>query len=182
MMREIKREENGIVLDFLPQGHPLSRDRRPIAQMIGDKYFTLLEGIPKIGVNLKVGEKVYLGADKREQIHHISGRISSNSLTNFAKQELEERIGKIVSERESEFIVFFNKAAGISIRMHEFEILPGIGKKHMWRLLEERKVKPFESFDDIQKRVTLIPDPKKTIVKRILIEIDGKDKYKIFTT
>lgn len=180
-MKEIKREENGIVLDFLPQGHPLSRDRRPIAQMLGDKYFTLLEGIPKTGITLKVGDKVYLGVDKREEIHHISGRINVASLTNFAKQELEERIGKIVSEREEEFIKFFNRASGISIRMHEFEILPGIGKKHMWRLLEERKEKPFESFEDIQKRVTLIPDPKKIIVKRILIELDGKDKYKIFT-
>ena len=35
--------------------------------------------------------------------------------------------------------------------------------------------------EDLKNRVKLIPDPKSTVVKRILLELEGKDKYKIFT-
>ncbi len=179
--RPIKREDYGIVLDFLPQGYPLGRDRKPVAQILGEKYFTLLEVAPKAGVTLKHGERVYIGPDKRERIHHVIGRINISKLTNFAREELENAITRLVEQREKEFVDFFNNASGINIRLHEFEVLPGIGKKHMWHLLEARKEKPFESFEDIQKRVPLIPDPKKIIVRRIIMELEGKDKYKIFT-
>ena len=42
-------------------------------------------------------------------------------------------------------IEFFNKAAPLTTRMHQLELLPGLGKKHMWEIIEERKDKPFES-------------------------------------
>ena len=80
----------------------------------------------------------------------------------------------------SKFVDFFNKAQPISTRMHQLELLPGVGKKHMWEILEQRKEKPFESFEDIKKRVKLMPDPEKVIIKRILLETEGKEKHKIF--
>ena len=39
--------------------------------------------------------------------------------------------------------------------MHMLELLPGVGKKHMWEIIEARKDKPFESFEDIKNRVKL---------------------------
>jgi len=60
------------------------------------------------------------------------------------------------------------------------EILPGIGKKHMWDIINVRKEKPFESFEDIKNRIKLIPDPKHAIIKRILEELENKDKYHLF--
>lgn len=50
----------------------------------------------------------------------------------------------------------------------------------MWDIINERKVKLFESFEDIKNRVKLIPDPKQAIIKRILEELEGKDKYRLF--
>ena len=64
--------------------------------------------------------------------------------------------------------------------MHQLELLPGLGKKHMWEILEARKVKPFASFDDLKERVKLLPNPKQVVIKRILSEIEGKEKYQIF--
>ena len=61
------------------------------------------------------------------------------------------------------------------------ELLPGIGKKHMWEILEKRDEKPFESFEDLKERVKLIPNPEKAVIKRIMMEIRGEDKYKIFS-
>ncbi len=64
--------------------------------------------------------------------------------------------------------------------MHQLELLPGLGKKHMWQILESRKDKEFESFADIKKRVKLMPDPEKAIIRRIVAEIGGKEKHRIF--
>jgi len=75
---------------------------------------------------------------------------------------------------------FFNKAQPMSTRMHALELLPGVGKKHMWEILDARKESTFESFEDIKKRVKLLSDPKKAIMSRILNEISGKEKHFLF--
>ena len=50
----------------------------------------------------------------------------------------------------------------------------------MWDLLEERRKAPFTSFQDVADR-TQIRNPKELIVKRILVELGGEDKYNLFT-
>jgi len=115
-----------------------------------------------------------------EEISHIKRRIRYEDLTGFAKSELEHAVRKIVEEDEKRFVDFFNKAQPITVRLHQLELLPGIGKKHMWEILEARKEKPFESFEDLKKRVKLMPDPMKIIVRRIMQEIHGSEKHTIF--
>jgi putative nucleotide binding protein len=62
-------------------------------------------------------------------------------------------------------------------------LLPGIGKKLMWELLDERQKKPFASFADISTRIKSIPHPEKMIQARILEELQEKDvKYHVFTS
>jgi putative nucleotide binding protein len=185
IMRERVREENAIVLDFLPHGYPF--DTRPmhrktaIAQAIGKENFTLLEVVPKKGINLQPNEEIYIGEGKRDKVHHVSGRIPSEKLTQTAKGELEYVITELVRKNKQRFVDFFNNSGAISTRRHQIELLPGIGKKHMWEIIEARKEKTFESFEDIKKRVNLLPDPEKAIVKRILAEINEEDKYRLFT-
>lgn len=178
------REEKAIVLDFLPNGYP--SDTRPmyrknaIAQAIGIENFILLELVPKKGIFLQPYEEVYIGEGKRERIHHIIGRLAFEKLTATAKSELEFIIKDLVKKKEKRFIEFFNKAQPLTTRMHQLELLPGLGKKHMWEILEARKEKPFESFNDLKKRVKLMPDPEKAVIKRILAEIKGSEKHRIF--
>ncbi len=180
MRKERNQENYGIVLDFLSHGHVSSRTRNPIAQVLGEEYLVLLEVIPKKGVYVKPGERVYIGQDKRDKIHHVAGRIDYEKLTETAKLELESNIKKIVDEREEKFVNFFNKCGPVSTRLHTLEIIPRIGKKHMQDILQERRIKPFESFEDLKNRVKLIPDPKQAITKRIYQELQNKDKYKLF--
>jgi putative nucleotide binding protein len=85
-----------------------------------------------------------------------------------------------VKKSEKRFVDFFNNAQPLSTRMHQLELLPGLGKKHMWEVVEARKEKPFESFADIKKRVKLMPDPEKVIIKRIILELQGSEKHRIF--
>ena len=184
MFKKEVKEEKAIVLDFLPNGYPFDtrplHKKTPIVQVLGKSYFVLLELVPKKGVFLQPNQEVYMGEGKREEIHHIIGRIPADKLTQTAQAELEVIINEIVKLEEKRFVEFFNKAEAINTRRHQLELLPGIGKKHMLDILEKRSEKQFESFEDLKNRVKLIPDPNKLIVKRILIEIKGEDKYKLF--
>ena len=178
------KEEWAIVLDFLPNGYPFDtrpmHKKTPIAQAIGKTYFILLELVPKKGQFLQPYQEVYMGEGKRDQIHHIIGKIPMDRLTHTAQSELEFVVKDLVKKNESRFIEFFNKAGPINTRRHQIELIPGIGKKHMWEIIEKRMEKPFESFLDIKSRVRLMPDPEQAIVKRILIELKGEDKHTLF--
>ncbi len=179
------REQYAIVLDFLPHGHPL--DKRPshrktaVAQVIGKTRFALLEVSPKPDVHLNIGDEVYIGEGKREHIHHIEGRIPLDKLTNTANGELAHVVERLVTEHEERFVDFFNNAQPLSTRMHALELLPGLGKKHMWEVLEERKDGPFTSFANVKERVKLLPDPAKLVIRRIMSELSGKEKHRLFT-
>jgi putative nucleotide binding protein len=81
---------------------------------------------------------------------------------------------------EKRFVEFFNNSQPINVRLHQLELLPGFGKKHMTAVLEELKKKPFESLEDLKNRVSNIPDPKTTIVKRILEELNGEERHYLF--
>jgi putative nucleotide binding protein len=103
-----------------------------------------------------------------------------DKLTGTARSELDFIIKDIVKKEEPKFVEFFNKAQPLTTRMHQLELLPGLGKKHMWEIIEERRVKPFESFEDIKARIKLMPDPEKIILKRILLELEGNEKHRVF--
>jgi putative nucleotide binding protein len=186
-MMEKRYEEYAYVLDFLPHGHPGIRvsgragyRAGALVQLIGEEFFTLLEALVREGVMLKPNDRVYVGKNAREEITYIVGRISYDELTTAARTELPAVIGKIVVNREKWFIDFFNNAQAVTPRMHALELIPGIGKKYMWQVINEREKKPFESFDDLQKR-TELPSPVKLITKRILEELGGESKYRLFT-
>lgn len=176
----MKKEEKGIVLDFLPHGYSDMDKQVPIAQVLGKGYFMLLEVVPKRGKFLNPHEEVYLGEEEREKVHHIRRRLDPEDLTNTAESELPYAIEELVDERSEEFVDFYNEAGPLTSRMHSLELLPGVGRKHMWAIIEEQKKEKFESFDDIKERIKLMPDPKKAIVKRIVKELKGEDKYKLF--
>ncbi len=177
----MEKEEKAIILDYLPYGYPLEKKMMPIAQAIGTKNLTLLQLVPRRGVKLEVSEEVYIGEGKRDKIYYILGRLPENKLTETAKEQLKNFIEKEITNNEKKFVDFFNEAEAINTRLHQFELLPGFGKKHTEAILEERNKKPFESLEDLKQRVSNLPDPKKAIEKRLIEEISGREKYYLFT-
>jgi len=176
----IKREEYGLVLDFLPHGKAGSASSEPTAQIVGEAQFTLLEVTLKPGVTTQEGERLYLGKEERDKVERIIGRISYNELTNSARNALAPLLHKIIKSREPEFVQFFNHAGAINIRCHSLEMLPSVGKKHLQSILDARAKQPFTSFEDIQNRVPHIRSVEQIIVDRVLEELGGT-KYYLFT-
>jgi putative nucleotide binding protein len=184
--RPPKKEEVARILDYLPYGRtPDSRSyqKQPKVQGVGETNFVLMEMTPKEGVIPHVGDRVYIGGGERDVIDHVNRRIDYEELSNSAKLELPYEIQRIVLENESRFIRFFNDAGPLTTRMHALELLPGIGKKLMWAILNDRKKGAFKGFKDLTERVKGLHYPEKLIGKRIGDELmDDRIKYRIFTT
>ena len=174
------KEETAIVLDFLPYGYPLENKRVPLAQAIGVSGLTLLQLVPRRGEKFEVGESAYIGDGKREKVQYILGRCPREKLTETAKAELEEFIENYVKDNEQKFAKFFNEAQAINTRLHQFELLPGLGKKHTGMILKAREEKGFESFEDIKERVHNMPSPEKTVAKRIMEELTEIQRHNLF--
>lgn len=188
MSREVQKkfEDYAYVLDCMARGQ-LSGGRPSyraelLVQLIGESFFTLLEAVPRSDSTISELDRVYIGkTGVREKISHIIGRTEYGGLTSTAKIELPVAIESIVASNKSNFLQFFNTAQAVTTRMHSLELIPGIGKKFTWSILEARERKPFESFEDLKERIGL-SDPAKLIVKRILEELVEKNiKYRLFT-
>ena len=175
------KEEYAIILDYLPNGYPLEKKMMPIAQAVGEGNLILLELVPRRGISLEIGERVYIGEGKRDKIYYILGRLLREKITETAKNRLQEFIKEVVKRKEKEFVDFFNKSQAINKRVHQIELLPGMGKKHMREILNHREEKEFESFKDMKERVPNLPDPEKAIEKRIFEELVNQERYNLFT-
>ncbi len=176
----MEMEEHARVIDFMPDGRSFDREREPTAQLIGEKYFTLLEVAIKRESPCSLGQRLYIGKDARAEVEKIKKRIEFNDLTATARNELPIVAKAIIHDREADFVNMFNKAGPISIRLHQLELLPGIGKKHLKEILETREDKPFENFKEMQSRVPLLPDPANLIFTRVSEELHGDSKYYLF--
>jgi putative nucleotide binding protein len=171
-----------IVLDFLPHGKASDRKAEPLVQGIGDKFLNLLEVVVTEDAKIKVGDRLYIGEEKREHVEYIRGRINYFDLTNYSRNEVERIVNELINKDEKRFVDFFNKAMPVTTRLHTLELLPGIGKKHLWQIISERKKKPFETFKEVQERIPMLPDPKKMVIRRIVDELEGKDRYRLFVS
>jgi putative nucleotide binding protein len=186
-MKADKKEINAIVLDVLMKGHPDDPrppfKREPLVQAMGVEQFKLLELVPKNNALINLYDNVYIGDSERDKVERVKRRIGYEELTHTAKGELPFIIENVVKSREQDFVTFFNKAISITPKLHMLHLLPGIGKKLMWEILDERQKKPFANFADISARIKSIPHPEKMIQARILEELSEKDvKYHVFTS
>ncbi len=176
-----EKDEYIKVLDFLQHGRPGEKDE-PSAQGIGTRNYNLLEVVMRDEERPKGGEELYIGEGERDRVRYIKGRLDYDQLTGNAKSELKYVLQAMIKEQEDKFVEFFNEATPVTPRRHAFELLPGIGTKHMQNLLDEREKGEFESFEDISERVSSVPDPEKLLIDRITEELKGDAKRKLFVS
>lgn len=174
-------EDYAWVVEYLSAGRSTDMRKEPIVQLVGHQFFTLLEASVKRDSSAVVGTKIFVGKGERAEVDRIKRRIEYSELTNGAKEILPNVIKRIVGEREEVFINFLNKAGPISMRVHQLDLLPGIGKRNMEEILKEREKAPFKSFGDVKARVHTVSDPAALFVHRIISELEGRERYYLFT-
>lgn len=172
------------MLDYLPQGRSTERgfSREPVALGLGESELKLLEILPRLGTPLTIGSRIPLVpiGSQTPPIDHVRRRVPFTDLTMEAQRELPIALERIVTSDPARFLKFFNQAEAVSRRFHLLELLPGIGKKTMWSIVEERRRGPFESFAALEQR-TQVRHPEKLIVARVVQELQGaEDKYRLF--
>jgi len=175
------KDEYAKVLDFLEHGKGNDRDER-VAQVIGTQNYTLLELVMREDHQPRGGEEVYIGDGDREKVEFIKQRINHDDLTGSAQSELKYVLQSLIKENEDEFVEFFNNATPVTPRRHAFELLPGIGSKHMQKLIDEREKGDFKTLEDVKERVPSIPEPQEALQERIINEMKGETKHKLLTS
>jgi putative nucleotide binding protein len=174
-----------VVLDYLPHGRP-GDDRpqykkSPLAYALGESEFRLLELTLDDDADVGIGDRIVLApAEEREAVSRIR-EVEYDDLSNAAHSELEYVVEEVVDRNERRFVDFYNEAQPITLRLHQLNLLPGIGKKLRNDVLDERKRAPFESFAELEERISGLHDPKGVLVDRILEELRDEDlKYRTF--
>lgn len=179
------QRQYAVVLDFLAHGRAdddrPQYQRSPVAYAIGEAEFRLFEIVFDDDTSISIGDRIVVKPrEERTGIKRFH-ETTHEDLSGGAQSELEYVIEEIVERNEQRFVDVYNDAQPISLRLHQLNLLPGIGKKLRNGILDERKRKPFESFEEIEERVDGLHDPKQVLVDRILEELREDDlKYRIF--
>jgi len=187
LVRQKKYEDFAYVLDVFPASeyraqvpNIIVHRNEFVAQLLGEEFFTLLEAAVPRDHKPTVGSRIYIGKDVPRSVLRILRRINYEDLTAGSRMTLENVILKILQENEKRFVDFFNSARPVTPRMHALELIPGIGKKIAMKIISERNVKPFESYEDLRKRGG-VQDPVKALAQRILEELSNpEEKYRLF--
>jgi len=177
-------ESYAYILDYLPNGRQTEHGfhREPLALAIGEAELKLFELVPRPGARLAPGDRIPLlpAAGVVPPIDHVRRRLAYDELTVSARTELTTALEAIVRANAPRYLRFFNEAPAVSRRFHLLELLPGIGKKTMQQIVDERRRAPFQSFAEIETRLHL-KNPERLVVGRIEQELSGiDDKYRLF--
>jgi putative nucleotide binding protein len=181
----IKKFREIVILDLLLHGHPEedkpSWAKAPIAQVLTFPDFVLYEVKATKHSDIQVQEqKTYEEFLNEEKLREVLKKIDYSDLTATSKALVQPILEQEVLKYEEEFINFFNNSTSITPRMHALKLLPGVGQKHMWELLEARERQKFVTFQDISDR-TSISSPTKLIALRVIKELQRDVKYYLFS-
>ena len=160
-------------------GQIITKDNKNTANVVGTERFTLLHIELKEGVEVKPQDKILL-SKYSEEVEKINYRISYDNLSNAEKEELNKAIHRIILDDEDKYVHFFNRQSKDRMQLH---FLDGISRKAGTKIVSEREKKDFESFEDIDKRVSFIDDSEELIFKRVfyeLTELNNTNDTKLF--
>ena len=181
---DVESTPMGVVLDYLPHGRTEDDrpqyEKSPLAYVVTEGEFGLyevaFEGDPDVGID----DRIAVSRDGDLPVTAIR-TIDYEDLPGGAQSELEYVVEDIVTENEQRFVDFYNDAQPITLRLHQLNLLPGIGKKLRNDILDVRDRQPFQSFADLESRISGLHDPREILVERVIEELREDDlKYRTF--
>ncbi|TFH29745.1 MAG: DUF655 domain-containing protein [Promethearchaeota archaeon] len=175
----IKKGVLVFVLDILQHGgvDKAGHSWHPISQVIEVPSYRLLEVnlnkklIPDLILNQKI---LYQGTED-SPLGRVNKVLKYDDLTLASITTLQSVLETYVKENEKIFVEFINSAGPITLKRHSLEILPGVGKKIMWEIINFREKHPFTSFKEIRENVPGFK-PVEVIAKRIIEELSDEDQ------
>lgn len=164
------KEVYGIVLS-----QKLTKDNVNMGVVMGTEKFTLKRIELNEDVRLKPQDKILITKDSKE-LKKTNQKLSYDDLSNEEQIEAEKAIHSIVIANENKYVGFFNKQSKDGTQLH---LLEGISRKNSMKIIEEKELNgDFESFEDIDNRISFIDDSEDLIAKRVLYELSELNKVK----
>lgn len=164
------KEVYGIVLS-----QKLTKDNVNMGVVMGTEKFTLKRIELNEDVRLKPHDKIIITKDS-EEVKKANQKLSYDDLSNEEQIEAEKAIHSIVIANENKYVGFFNKQSKDGSQLH---LLDGISRKNSMKIIEEKELNgDFESFEDIDNRISFIDDSEELIAKRVLYELSELNKVK----
>src|SRR5699024_281212 len=168
-MSDVRSHDNAestraVVLDVLPNGRtdddrPQHR-KSPLAYALREDDFRLFEFTLTDDADIGFSDRIPLDSEVIAASHEMT----FDDISNAAHSELEYAVEDVIDRDEDRFVGFYNDAQPITLRLHQLNLLPGIGKKLRNAILDERKRSPFESFADLEDRVGGLHRPKEILI------------------
>ena len=122
-----------------------------------------------------VGDRIYMGIDhtQRDVVQDVLGFARIRDLSNTASIELPIVIQQIIEESPDVFIQqFFNRAGNLSLKMHAFELLPGVGNKKAMEMVASRGRVGWENFAQLNEDCNI--NAAELLAKRFVSEIEDR--------
>ena len=122
-----------------------------------------------------VGARIFMGIDhsKREVVQDILGFARIRDLSNGASIELPIVIQQIIEDSPEVFVQqFFNRAGNLSLKMHAFELLSGVGSKKALEMVASRGRVGWESFAQLDEDCGI--NAAELLAKRFVSEIEDR--------
>ena len=122
-----------------------------------------------------VGDRIYMGIDhiQRDVVQDVLGFARIRDLSNAASIELPIVIQQIIEESPDVFIQqFFNRAGNLSLMMHAFELLPGVGNKKAMEMVASRGRVGWENFAQLNEDCNI--NAAELLAKRFVSEIEDR--------
>ena len=122
-----------------------------------------------------VGDRIYMGIDhtQRDVVQDVLGFARIRDLSNAASIELPIVIQQIIEESPEVFIQqFFNRAGNLSLKMHAFELLPGVGNKKAMEMVASRGRVGWENFAQLNEDCNI--NAAELLAKRFVSEIEDR--------
>ena len=131
---------------------------------------------PKSGADLQmVGDRIYMGIDhaQRDVVQDVLGFARIRDLSNAASIELPIVIQNIIEDSPDVFIQqFFNRAGNLSLKMHAFELLAGVGNKKAMEMVASRGRVGWENFTQLNEDCNI--NAAELLAKRFVSEIEDR--------
>lgn len=165
----MKNENFGLVISA-----KTSEDKKT-ARIIGYDHFVLMDLDLNEDVDVKIQDKIPLGKDS-EFVKQERAHLSYDDLNKNEEFEVEKAIHSIVIANEPKYVKFFNDQSKEASQLH---FLDPLNRKKGSKIIAEKELNgDFESFEDIDNRVSFIESSKDLFVNRVLYELIELPKVK----